>query len=62
MERERIANTAFGDKCDLVDLRANQCCWPVGDPQDKENFGFCAAKKEKVGDTYCRDHASVAYS
>lgn len=61
-EKERVSKTAFGDKCSLADLRPNQCCWPVGDPVDKENFGFCAAKKDSVGHTYCSKHLAIAYS
>lgn len=60
LERERISKTAFGEKCDLFSLKSNKCCWPIGNPQDKENFGFCAAKKQS-GKPYCEEHSSIAY-
>lgn len=43
----------------LTDLDCHTCRWPIGDPKD-ENFHFCG-KKIKIGQTYCDEHASVAY-
>lgn len=60
-EREVIANTAFGEKCELNDLKSGECCWPVGDPQDKASFGFCGAPKQTPSKPYCAEHASIAY-
>ncbi|ESZ60679.1 hypothetical protein NL532_24260 [Mesorhizobium sp. C120A] len=42
----------------LVDLRPNQCRFPVGDPL-KEDFGFCGHPMEQG--SYCRSHARLAY-
>ena len=60
LERERISSTAFGNKCSLEDLPAGCCCWPIGDPRDKEDFGFCGAKKETPGRPYCSEHAKIS--
>lgn len=43
----------------LVDLKANQCRWPLGDPRE-ESFGFCGCKNI-AGLPYCAEHAKVAY-
>ena len=43
----------------LVELDNHTCRWPIGDPKD-ENFHFCG-KKIRLGQTYCEEHASVAY-
>lgn len=43
----------------LTDLDNHTCRWPIGDPRD-ENFHFCG-KKIKTGQTYCDEHAAVAY-
>ena len=43
----------------LTSLKANQCRWPIGDPQD-ECFGFCGARVIP-GLPYCSEHAKIAY-
>lgn len=43
----------------MVDLNAQMCRWPNGDPQD-ENFNFCGCDSVP-GLAYCADHARVAY-
>ncbi len=43
----------------LTDLDNHTCRWPIGDPKD-ENFHFCG-KKVKIGQTYCEEHAALAY-
>ena len=43
----------------LTDLDNHTCRWPIGDPKD-ENFHFCG-KKVKIGQTYCDEHANIAY-
>lgn len=43
----------------LTDLKANECRWPLGDPQD-ESFGFCG-HRSIAGLPYCSEHAKVAY-
>lgn len=48
-----------GDKVTVTDLDNHTCRWPIGDPKD-ENFHFCGANV-RVGQTYCEEHASLAY-
>ena len=43
----------------LVELDNHTCRWPIGDPKD-ENFHFCG-KKIRLGQTYCEEHAAIAY-
>ncbi len=43
----------------LTDLDNHTCRWPLGDPKD-ENFHFCG-KKVRIGQTYCEEHAAIAY-
>ena len=43
----------------LTDLDSHTCRWPIGDPKD-ENFHFCG-KKIRTGQTYCEEHAAIAY-
>lgn len=43
----------------LMDLDNHTCRWPLGDPKD-ENFHFCG-RKVKIGQTYCEEHANIAY-
>lgn len=43
----------------LTDLDSHTCRWPIGDPKD-ENFHFCG-NKVKTGQTYCEEHAAIAY-
>lgn len=43
----------------LTELDNHTCRWPLGDPRD-ENFCFCG-KKVRSGQTYCEEHAAVAY-
>ena len=43
----------------LVKLDNHTCRWPIGDPKD-EYFCFCG-KRIKTGQTYCEEHAAVAY-
>jgi GcrA cell cycle regulator len=44
----------------LRQLRADQCRYPIGDPQE-EGFGFCGCKKAP-GIPYCEHHADIAYN
>lgn len=55
-----IAEDENREKIALTDLGARQCRWPIGDPQDKENFGFCGDEL-LPGLPYCAEHAKVAY-
>lgn len=50
---------AYNNKTSLTDLDNHTCRWPLGDPKD-ENFHFCG-KKVKIGQTYCDEHAGIAY-
>jgi GcrA cell cycle regulator len=43
----------------LVKLDNHTCRWPMGDPRD-EDFCFCG-KRIKTGQTYCEEHAAIAY-
>ncbi len=43
----------------LTDLDNHTCRWPLGDPKD-ENFHFCG-RKVRIGQTYCDEHANIAY-
>jgi len=43
----------------LVKLDNHTCRWPLGDPRD-DDFCFCG-KRVKTGQTYCEEHASIAY-
>lgn len=43
----------------LTALKANECRWPLGDPQE-ESFGFCG-HGAIAGLPYCSEHAKVAY-
>jgi GcrA cell cycle regulator len=43
----------------LVKLDNHTCRWPMGDPKD-EDFCFCG-KRIKTGQTYCEEHAMIAY-
>lgn len=43
----------------LTDLDNHTCRWPIGDPKD-ENFHFCG-RKVHIGQTYCDEHAAIAY-
>ena len=43
----------------LADLDSHTCRWPIGDPRD-DNFCFCG-RHVKSGQTYCEEHAAIAY-
>lgn len=43
----------------LMDVKANECRWPLGDPKDQE-FGFCGCRSIP-GLPYCGEHAKLAY-
>lgn len=43
----------------MVDLGAQSCRWPNGDPQE-ETFSFCGCEAV-AGLPYCPEHARVAY-
>ncbi len=53
-------NSSESKKClRLNELDNHSCRWPIGDPKD-ENFCFCG-KKVRTGQTYCDEHAAIAY-
>ena len=52
---KRVANNHAA----LIALGADQCRWPIGDP-DSEQFHFCAAKCF-AGKPYCFEHCKAAY-
>lgn len=43
----------------LVDLSAQTCRWPIGDPKH-EDFRFCG-KGVSPGKPYCAEHCATAY-
>ena len=45
----------------LLELAANECKWPIGDPRDHDNFCFCAGLR-LGGSPYCASHHKVAYT
>lgn len=45
----------------FMDRRHNQCGWPLGDPQDFDNFRYCGAHIEREAASYCAFHARIAY-
>ena len=51
--------TAKSENLSLTELDNHTCRWPIGDPKD-ENFHFCG-KKIRLGQTYCEEHAAIAY-
>jgi GcrA cell cycle regulator len=42
----------------VLTLRAGQCRWPIGDPQD-DSFCLCGRPRERGA--YCAAHGAVAY-
>jgi len=44
----------------IKDLAANDCRWPIGDPQEKP-FGYCGREKSP-GLPYCVCHARIAFT
>ncbi len=44
----------------LMELRSNDCRWPIGDPM-KRGFAFCGNKTRETGEPYCCAHARIAY-
>lgn len=49
----------YNGNAKLTDLDNHTCRWPIGDPKD-ENFHFCG-RKVRMGQTYCEEHAALAY-
>lgn len=45
----------------IVDLREWTCRYPIGDPQDHDNFGYCGALKMDMNKVYCEIHHRIAY-
>jgi len=43
----------------LSELDSHTCRWPIGDPKD-DHFCFCG-NKVRAGQTYCDEHAAIAY-
>lgn len=49
----------YKENISLTELDNHTCRWPLGDPKD-EDFRFCG-RKVKTGQTYCEEHAAIAY-
>jgi GcrA cell cycle regulator len=59
-EPELIENIIpIGQRCTLLELDAEKCHWPIGDP-GQPDFFFCGGKTGS-GTPYCGYHARVAY-
>ncbi|MEM1401177.1 MAG: GcrA family cell cycle regulator, partial [Pseudomonadota bacterium] len=43
----------------ILDLTERMCRWPIGDPKSPD-FKFCG-RKLTGGQTYCAQHAAMAY-
>ncbi|MFV0295798.1 MAG: GcrA family cell cycle regulator [Hyphomicrobiaceae bacterium] len=43
----------------LLELEANECRWPIGDPR-KPGFHFCGAK-QMAGRPYCIEHWALSF-
>lgn len=56
---KKVAPVVEETNIPLVKLDNHTCRWPMGDPRD-EDFCFCG-KRIKTGQTYCEEHAAVAY-
>lgn len=55
---ERLYPVPPRDRSAIVNLRADQCRWPIGDPASS-SFRFCRASKERAG-SYCHSHSLVS--
>ena len=58
-EKPAVVRKNIAGDVKLTDLDNHTCRWPIGDPKD-ENFHFCG-KKVRIGQTYCEEHAALAY-
>lgn len=59
IETSALSHHSHNGNTSLTDLDNHTCRWPIGDPKD-ENFHFCG-KKVRIGQTYCDEHANIAY-
>jgi GcrA cell cycle regulator len=50
---------AATERVSLVNLLANSCRWPSGDPREPD-FWFCG-KPKLHGAPYCAEHAALAH-
>ena len=53
-----MSNSAPKNKT-LLELEANECRWPVGDPR-KPDFHFCGAQ-QVIGRPYCIEHWPLSF-
>ncbi len=58
-EKPAVVRKNVAGDVKLTDLDNHTCRWPIGDPKD-ENFHFCG-RKVRIGQTYCEEHAALAY-
>jgi GcrA cell cycle regulator len=54
-----MAQVDSAQPCSLLDLAADKCRWPVGDPS-RADFAFCG-NEAAAGFSYCAGHARIAY-
>lgn len=58
-EPEAIDNIIpIGQRCSILELDAEKCHWPIGDPGTPEFF-FCGGRA--AGGAYCGYHSRIAY-
>lgn len=58
--RQIQADSQRTDLKSLIDLKANECHWPIHDREDPR-FGFCG--HNKIADSpYCKAHHKLAYT
>jgi hypothetical protein len=44
----------------LVKRASIPCCWPLGDPRDRDNFRYCDSPEVPVGKVYCAKHEALS--
>ncbi len=62
LAERKVQKTDFQDNrkgIPLVDLKAQECRWPLGDPREA-HFGFCG-HASVAGLPYCAEHTRMAY-
>lgn len=60
-EKKRTSSIKAADMriTSVIDLSAQTCRWPIGDPK-KPGFHFCG-RRAIPGKPYCPEHAAIAY-
>jgi len=58
-ECESVMSKKISKYKTMVDLEANDCRWPIGDPRNSD-FHFCGAQK-LLGKPYCLEHWNLSF-